>query len=475
LSDSEQYVYGADGQRVRKTRSLQTHAQSLLLETLYLPGLEIRRHSGTGEILHVIDVSTGRGSVRVLHWQAGKPDGIANDQQRYSLTDHLGSSTLELDQDGQVITQERYYPFGETAWSSGEAVQVGYKTVRYSGKERDATGLYYYGFRYYVPWLQRWVNPDPAGEQDGLNMFAFVKGDPVSYRDVQGLGRIDISNMTKKQEKLAGLSGKQVFPVEAMNKMNVSLGREDDNPVSPVYVEVDEGTMNRLILADRAIRFARTLLPYGSSNQAIDLWRTRGLVHPLVELLRDGSGTLMNNAVQEFAGNCGEFSRVTFELLASASSRTDPVYRVGAQGMDHSFVVLGDHRMDGAVYADAWPTFPVAHLADHGTFEISKVYETSEPGYVPGDNYIDERSLEVAAKKKFPLKVGDKKSNLSLAGVIDDGLKNKRIYQQWTSVKGDSTAYCYSTGDVEIFPMLSKSYVHERLEHAVELQKVWRK
>jgi insecticidal toxin complex protein TccC len=77
-SDSEQYVYGADGQRVRKTRSLQTHAQSLLLETLYLPGLEIRTHSGTGEILHVIDVSTGRGSVRVLHWQAGKPDGIAN-------------------------------------------------------------------------------------------------------------------------------------------------------------------------------------------------------------------------------------------------------------------------------------------------------------------------------------------------------------------------------------------------------------
>lgn len=187
-SDSEQYVYGADGQRVRKTRSLQTHAQSLLLETLYLPGLEIRTHSGTGEILHVIDVSTGRGSVRVLHWQAGKPDGIANDQQRYGLTDHLGSSTLELDQDGQVITQERYYPFGETAWSSGEAVQVSYKTVRYSGKERDATRLYYYGFRYYVPWLQRWVNPDPAGLVDGLNLYGMVRGNPLRYIDSNGLG-----------------------------------------------------------------------------------------------------------------------------------------------------------------------------------------------------------------------------------------------------------------------------------------------
>ena len=155
----DSYIYGADGLRVRKVRSLQTNAQTNIIETLYLPGLEIRTHSGTGEVLHVINVATGRGSVRVLHWEAGRPTEISNDQQRYCLTDHLGSSTLELDQHANVITQERYYPFGGMAWWNGEAVQVSYKTVRYSGKERDATGLYYYGFRYYVPWLQRWLNP----------------------------------------------------------------------------------------------------------------------------------------------------------------------------------------------------------------------------------------------------------------------------------------------------------------------------
>ncbi|MHC8310988.1 RHS repeat protein [Pseudomonas sp. GT1P32] len=107
-SDSEQYVYGADGLRVRKVRSLQTNARTNIIETLYLPGLEIRTHSGTGEVLHVIDVATGRGSVRVLHWEAGRPNEINNNQQRYSLTDHLGSSTLELDQHARLITQERF-------------------------------------------------------------------------------------------------------------------------------------------------------------------------------------------------------------------------------------------------------------------------------------------------------------------------------------------------------------------------------
>ncbi|MHC8290729.1 RHS repeat domain-containing protein [Pseudomonas sp. XS1P51] len=187
LDDCERYTYGADGMRVRKIRSLQTNAQTVVIETRYLPGLEIRIHSGTGEVLHVIEVATGRGSVRVLHWEEGRPKDIANNQQRYSLTDHLGSSTLELDQHANIITQERYYPFGGTAWSNGEAVQVSYKTVRYSGKECDATGLYYYGFRYYVSWRQRWLNPDPAGDIDGLNMFKMVRNSPVFHSDNIGL------------------------------------------------------------------------------------------------------------------------------------------------------------------------------------------------------------------------------------------------------------------------------------------------
>ncbi|MDY2564329.1 RHS repeat-associated core domain-containing protein [Pseudomonas syringae] len=185
-NDDERYVYDGRGQRCRKISTAQASSRTLINEVRYLPGLEIRT-TADGEILHVITAQAGRNSVRVLHWEAGKPGAIANDQVRYSLGDHLGSSTLELDQQGGLISQESYYPFGGTAWwAAHSVVEAKYKTVRYSGKERDASGLYYYGFRYYAPWLQRWINPDPAGDVDGLNLYGYVRNSPITYYDRLG-------------------------------------------------------------------------------------------------------------------------------------------------------------------------------------------------------------------------------------------------------------------------------------------------
>jgi insecticidal toxin complex protein TccC len=144
-------------------------------------------HSGTGEVLQVISVQAGRSTIRVLHWEQAPSRAMVSDQYRYNLNDHLGSCTLELDSAGEVISQEGYHPFGTTAWFAGRGeVEAIYKTVRYSGKERDATGLYYYGFRYYVPWLQRWLNPDPAGDVDGPNFYRMVRNNPLSYIDEHG-------------------------------------------------------------------------------------------------------------------------------------------------------------------------------------------------------------------------------------------------------------------------------------------------
>ncbi|WLH13745.1 RHS repeat protein [Pseudomonas hefeiensis] len=186
LNDSEAYIYDGGGQRVRKLRTLQTGARTLAAEVRYLPGLELRADSGTGEALQVITAQGGLSDVRVLHWESAPPTG-ENDCYRYSVADHLGSVGLELAQDGRVISREHYYPFGETAYLAGEdVVEVGYKTVRYSGKERDATGFYYYGYRYYMPGLQRWLNPDPAGAVDGLNLYWMTRNNSVSFIDDDG-------------------------------------------------------------------------------------------------------------------------------------------------------------------------------------------------------------------------------------------------------------------------------------------------
>lgn len=198
--DRELYRYGGDGLRRRKVRTSQTNARTLMSDVRYLPGLELRTREDNGERLQVICVQAGRSAMQVLHWETPPPSEIANDQYRYNLTDHLGSSSLELDSEAQVISHETYHPYGSTAWFAGRSeVEASYKTVRYSGKERDATGLYYYGFRYYAAWLQRWINADPTGIIDGLNLFSMVGNRPILFHDEKGLNQ-DESALTNPEQ-----------------------------------------------------------------------------------------------------------------------------------------------------------------------------------------------------------------------------------------------------------------------------------
>jgi insecticidal toxin complex protein TccC len=212
-NDVESYLYDGGGQRVRKIRALQTNARTMIAEVRYLPGLELRTASGTGERLQVITAQAGLNSVRVLHWESDPPSGV-NDQYRYTLADHLNSCTMELADDARIISREVFYPFGETAWFAGaDAIEVDYKTIRYSGKERDATGLYYYGFRYYMPWLQRWASADPALDIDGPNLYRMVRNNPVGLVDENGLAPDPDGKKEGRVSQLRGLFGASSSPI----------------------------------------------------------------------------------------------------------------------------------------------------------------------------------------------------------------------------------------------------------------------
>ena len=214
--DTETYVYDGGGQRVRKVRRAKTRGGEHISEVRYLPGLEIRSRT-SGEQLHVVLAQAGRNAVRLLNRENGQH------QHRYSVNDHLGSSTLELNQSGEVLSQESYYPYGGTAWwAAKSALEARYKVIRYSGKERDATGLYYYGFRYYAPWLQRWINPDPAGDVDGLNHYRFVANSPIRLTDNDGRNFEDAIVKTPYRRKES--SGR--FLIRTLGALNTSLAAE---------------------------------------------------------------------------------------------------------------------------------------------------------------------------------------------------------------------------------------------------------
>ncbi|MDX7998436.1 RHS repeat protein, partial [Xenorhabdus sp. Reich] len=191
-NDRESYRYDGNSQRLIKVSTQKTGGSVQTQRVQYLPRLELRtikNDETEKERLQVITVGeAGRAQVRVLHWESGRPATIGNDQVRYSYDNLVGSSGLELDTDGNVISMEEYYPYGGTAiLTARSTVEADYKTVRYSGKERDTTGLCYYGYRYYQPWVGRWLSADPAGTVDGLNLYRMVQDNPVTMYDKAGL------------------------------------------------------------------------------------------------------------------------------------------------------------------------------------------------------------------------------------------------------------------------------------------------
>jgi RHS repeat-associated protein len=104
----------------------------------------------------------------------------------YLHSDHLGNASLATDDDGELISDIRYYPYGSTR--SG-TVGTDY---RYTGQRAEpiAGGIYDYRARYYDPYINLWVQPDtiipnPSNPQT-FNRYAYTLGNPLKYSDPTG-------------------------------------------------------------------------------------------------------------------------------------------------------------------------------------------------------------------------------------------------------------------------------------------------
>ena len=65
----------------------------------------------------------------------------------------------------------------------GERLRYGW-----TGREYDAeTGFSFHRARYYLPTLRRWTQEDPIGYRGSGNLYAYVSGAPLEFRDPTGL------------------------------------------------------------------------------------------------------------------------------------------------------------------------------------------------------------------------------------------------------------------------------------------------
>ena len=104
----------------------------------------------------------------------------------YYHSDHLGSSNLITSQSGAQKGLTEFMPYGAVSKYSGTYSPK----FKFTGKELDNTGFYFYGARYYDPQIARFITADTIiqapFDPQSLNRYSYCRNNPLIYTDPTG-------------------------------------------------------------------------------------------------------------------------------------------------------------------------------------------------------------------------------------------------------------------------------------------------
>jgi RHS repeat-associated protein len=173
-----QYKYDGDGKRIKKTE---------WIESVQEYHTTIYQYSGIN-VTYEKNLNTGSHAT-YIYGPNGRIAKTVNGVTEYYHTDHLGSTRLITDGSGNVITDINYSPFGESV-IHGEK-----ESYLYTGKEKDVTGLYYFGSRYYDPGTGKFITRDifrgDTKNPQSLNQYTYCLNNPIRYVDPVGFDEDD--------------------------------------------------------------------------------------------------------------------------------------------------------------------------------------------------------------------------------------------------------------------------------------------
>lgn len=172
---SIQYVYSADGRRLRTIHSRTTAAQTQMKDSIDYVGNLILKDGHPSQYLF-----------------DGGYASFSNDALsgwHYYIQDYMGNNRMVVNRNGSTEQVTHYYPYGGVIGgiSTNETLQA----YKFEGKELDRTfGLDTYDVhaRNYFPMLPMWDRVDPLAEKYfGISPYAYCVGDPMNYKDPDGL------------------------------------------------------------------------------------------------------------------------------------------------------------------------------------------------------------------------------------------------------------------------------------------------
>ena len=171
------YYYDYKGRRSRKVTPTET--------TIYIYDLSDQlmvEFDGQGNPLRTYVWADDHPVAIIVH---GTPERVI-----YLETDHLNTPIAARDEQAKLIWKWESDAFGSTL-PNEDPDKDGVKTtinLRFPGQFYDKeSGFHYNHHRYYDPQTGRYLSSDLIGLVGGINLYAYVEGNPLSYTDPLGL------------------------------------------------------------------------------------------------------------------------------------------------------------------------------------------------------------------------------------------------------------------------------------------------
>ncbi len=199
ISPIDQYVYAGERIDYSGLDSYDPDGGSITQYTWYIDDQQVGTGSGFSQtymldktethcvITIKLKVKDNEGAIDYYSYQIAikrKPE------YHFSVKDHLGNIRVTVDEQGEIVSKDDYYPFGLRMPGRSHTSGAGNDIYKFSGKELDdenGLGLYYFGARYYDAAVCRFGSVDPhAGSYPRLSTYSYVANNPLKFIDPNG-------------------------------------------------------------------------------------------------------------------------------------------------------------------------------------------------------------------------------------------------------------------------------------------------
>jgi len=204
----DEFAYDPDGQRYARKTTWQDGANTYTEEVAYIGPVEVITDNSSGNTQTITKTQI---SENVMHVKIVGTTTV--EFFEYAHRDHLGSIEAVTDDNGNVLDQLAFEPFGSRKkknWTANiSASELHALLDAHSGNTRkargftghehlDRTGFIHMNGRVYDPVLGRFLSPDPIIQlpsfSQGWNSYSYVLNTPSSLTDPSGLKIPDPNN-----------------------------------------------------------------------------------------------------------------------------------------------------------------------------------------------------------------------------------------------------------------------------------------